>query len=131
MSEIPPIDVGPEHWELVRAILGRHVPQCEVWAFGSRVTGLAKPFSDLDLVVVTQEPLPLDLSAAMAEDFSESDLPWKVDVVDWARSSDAFRRIIERNRVVVQKATPPTPAPTPPASDSTRCDPDTSPRPNR
>jgi type I restriction enzyme S subunit len=38
------------------------------------------------------------------DDFSESDLPWRVDVVDWACTSASFRRIIEQNRVVIQKA---------------------------
>lgn len=39
---------------------------------------------------------------ALEEDFSESDLPWKVDVVDWAATSESFRMVIERDRVVVQ-----------------------------
>lgn len=103
-DEAPPIDIRPEHWAIARAILRRHVPQYEVWAFGSRATGKAKPFSDLDLAILTPAPLPLDVSAALAEDFSESDLPWKVDLVDWARTSEAFRRIIARDKVVVQRA---------------------------
>ncbi len=103
-AENPPVDMCPEHWAIVRDILRRHVPQHEVWAFGSRATGKAKPFSDLDLAIITETPLPLDVSAALADDFSASDLPWKVDMVDWARTSEAFRRIIERDKVVVQKA---------------------------
>jgi type I restriction enzyme S subunit len=72
-----------------------------VWIFGSRARGVAKPWSDLDLAVITDEPLPLAVSAALAEDFSDSDLPWRVDVVDWATTSDAFRRIIERDKVLL------------------------------
>jgi type I restriction enzyme S subunit len=30
-------------------------------------------------------------------------LPWKVDIVDWATTTDSFRRIIERDKVVIQK----------------------------
>jgi type I restriction enzyme S subunit len=41
---------------------------------------------------------------AIAEDFSDSDLPWKVDVVDWATTAESFRKIIERDKVVVQEA---------------------------
>jgi len=44
----------------------------------------------------------LSLSAAIFDDFVESDLPIKVDVVDWATTNEAFRRIIERDRIVVQ-----------------------------
>ena len=100
MSE-PQIDIRPDHWAIVRDILQRHVPQYAVWAFGSRAKWTAKEYSDLDLAIITDSPLPLATSAALAEDFSESDLPWKVDIVDWAETSETFRKIIERDRVVV------------------------------
>ena len=96
------IDVTPGQWTIVRGILLKHVPDYEVWAFGSRTQGSAKPFSDLDLAIVSEQPLSLDLYAALSDDFSESDLPWKVDVVDWASTSNVFRAIIERDKVVLQ-----------------------------
>ena len=89
MPDTPPIDVRPEHWCIVRSILRWHVPDREVWAFGSRARGSAKAYSDLDLAVIGKTPLPLRISAALAEDFSESDLPWRVDVVDWAPPAPA------------------------------------------
>jgi len=46
----------------------------------------------------------LDLSSALAEDFAQSDLPWKVDVVDWATTSEGFRKIIEQDCVPLYKA---------------------------
>jgi type I restriction enzyme S subunit len=98
----PVIDIRPDHWQIVRHILRRHVPQYEVWAFGSRAKWTAKPHSDLDLAVITDKPLPLSVSAALADDFSESNLPWKVDVLDWATTSESFRKIIELDKVVIQ-----------------------------
>jgi type I restriction enzyme, S subunit len=98
----PPIDIHPDHWEIVRDILQKHVPLYEVWAFGSRATWKAKAFSDLDLAVITDKPLSLDVSASLRDAFSQSDLPWKVDVVDWACTRDSFRKIIEQGKVVVQ-----------------------------
>lgn len=103
MSSQPLIDVRPDHWNIVRDILRKHVPQYDVWAFGSRAKWVAKPYSDLDLAVISDEPLPIQVSAELAEDFAESDLPWRVDVVDWATTSASFRKIIERDKVVVQK----------------------------
>lgn len=100
---VPPIDIRPDHWQIVRDILQKHVPQYAVWAFGSRAKWTAKPYSDLDLAVITDKPLSLAVSAALAEDLSESDLPWKVDVVDWATTSESFRKIIERDKVVLQE----------------------------
>jgi type I restriction enzyme S subunit len=105
MSKPPRIDIRPDHWEIVRGILQRHVPQYEVWAFGSRAKSAAKPYSDLDLAVITDQPLPLNTSANLSDAFSESDLPLKVDVVDWATTRALLRKIIERDKVTVQAAT--------------------------
>lgn len=100
----PHIDIQPEHWVIVRDILLKRIPQYEVWAFGSRAKWNAKKYSDLDLAVITDKPLVLSVTAALADDLSESDLPWKVDVVDWATTSESFRKIIARDKVIVQES---------------------------
>jgi hypothetical protein len=46
-----------------------------------------------------QYPLTLSLLATIEHDFSESNLPFKVDVVDWATLSPAFREIVQSHRV--------------------------------
>jgi type I restriction enzyme S subunit len=103
-AETRPIDILPDLWVIVRDILGKHVPDREVWAFGSRAKNTARRYSDLDLAVMSDTPLPIAVSAPLTGDFSESDLPWRVDVVDWARTGDRFRPIIAENKVVVQAA---------------------------
>jgi type I restriction enzyme S subunit len=95
------LELRPGELEIVREILRRHVPNREVWAFGSRVKGTARPYSDLDLAVLGDQPLPLLVRAELAEEFSESDLPFKVDIVDWATTSERFRQIIESEYVVL------------------------------
>ncbi len=101
MAEVP-IEISRKHWLIVRDILHRHVPEYEVWAFGSRAKGAAKPYSDLDLAIITNKALSLAVSAALENEFTESDLPWKVDIVDWATTSAVFRKIIEQQKVIVQ-----------------------------
>jgi type I restriction enzyme S subunit len=103
--ELPPIDIRPQDWTILRTLLRRHLPQHEVWAFGSRVTGRAKPFSDLDLVVIADTPLSLDERAALAEALSESGLPWTVDLLDWATTSPVFRRLIEAEHRLIPTTT--------------------------
>jgi predicted nucleotidyltransferase len=103
-ESIPPIAVGPNEWRIVKTLLQQHLPDFEVWAFGSRARGRPKPFSDLDIAIISERPLGLDRLAALAEDFSESDLPWKVDLVDWATTSEQFRATVRRERVVIQPA---------------------------
>ncbi len=98
------IDLRPDLLQLVTDLLARHAPGLEVRAFGSRARWTAKEHSDLDLVIMSDTPLPLETLARLEEDFSESDLPLRVDVVDWASLDDNFRRIIEQGYEVIQKA---------------------------
>ena len=53
------LDITPEHLQIVRDILQKNIPRREVWAFGSRVKGTAKRYSDLDLAVIGETPLSL------------------------------------------------------------------------
>lgn len=98
------LDIRPDHLEMVRDILRRYVPQYAVWAFGSRAKRTAKVYSDLDLCIHSDKALDFFTLGALNDDFAESDLPYKVDIVDWATTSEAFRKIIERDKVLIQDA---------------------------
>jgi predicted nucleotidyltransferase len=99
---VEPIDARPcDLAEIVR-ILASHVPDREVWAFGSRVNGTAKNFSDLDLAIRGDKPVSIATIADLRDAFRESDLPFKVDVIDWAATQDHFRRIVEKQHVVLR-----------------------------
>jgi len=74
-------------------ILRRYLPQHRVMAFGSRVKGNPKPYSDLDLAIL-DGPLPLSLMATLAHAFEESDLPFKVDLLDFAAADPTFQNLI-------------------------------------
>ncbi len=103
MSEsVPPLDLSSDHWVIVRNILKNHVPGQKVLAFGSRATRTARNYSDLDLVILNDKPLPLHIISALGEGFGESDLPFKVDLIEWARIDDDFRKIILAHGVTVQ-----------------------------
>ena len=101
-----PISVAPQEWAIVQGILKDIVPHRTVWAFGSRARFAAKPYSDLDLAVVGAAPLSLEASARLHEAFTQSDLPYKVDVVDWASTSPEFQALIAQHHVVVRPADP-------------------------
>ena len=102
MKPLPDIAITPEQWEIVAAILQKHISNKAIWIFGSRAKHQAKPFSDLDIAIIGETPLSINLLAAMTEDFTESALPFKVDLVDWASAGVAFREIIESHKVVVE-----------------------------
>jgi predicted nucleotidyltransferase len=93
----------PAELQEVQAILREQVPHLEVWAFGSRTKGTAKPYSDLDLALITHAPLSLAQLASVTHAFDNSDLPMRVDLVDWAATTAAFRAIIERDKIPIQQ----------------------------
>ena len=95
------IDLAPHDLEKVRSILRKHAGEREVRAFGSRVTGRARRYSDLDLAIMGERPLPWQTVARLREAFEESDLPIVVDVIDWAATSEEFRRAVVQHMEVV------------------------------
>jgi len=100
MNRVP--DLSPEHQAIVCDILSRHLPTpVRVSVFGSRATGKARRYSDLDLVLEGPSPIPRAVMVNLAESFDESDLPWKVDLIDWHTISDQFRGAIASDRIVL------------------------------
>jgi len=76
------IDVEQAHLETIKRILIEYVQECEVRTFGSRVTGRVKDYSNLDLAIVCQKALDADRLRHLKEAFEESELPFRVDVLD-------------------------------------------------
>lgn len=97
------LELPAEHLEVLEALLARHVPGAEVWAYGSRVTGSSHEGSDLDLVVRQAKAIPsrtlMQLSAALRD----SSLPFQVEVRDWRSLPTEFLAEIEREHAVIQR----------------------------
>mgnify|MGYP001500609964 CR=1 FL=1 len=93
--------LDPKARDIVEGILQAHLPAGVVaFAFGSRTHGQRlKPFSDLDICL--KGAIDPDLVTALAAAFRESDLPIKVDVVDWNTLAENFRAAIARDLVPI------------------------------
>ncbi len=98
-----PIDIRSNDLKIVQQILADALPKnAKVWVFGSRATWKTKRSSDLDLAIDAGRALTRNESSALADAFDESDLPYKVDVVDMHNVSDTFKAIIERQMVTLE-----------------------------
>jgi uncharacterized protein len=95
------IELEPRYLAVVRDILRRHAQGYEVWVFGSRAKGGAKPYSDLDLLFCGDAPVPTLTMGDLREAFDESSLPFQVDLADWHRIDDAFKEIIQEKHEVL------------------------------
>jgi len=76
------LDLTAQQLSLARGLLARHLPDREVRAFGSRVSGRAWRYSDPDLAVMGGEPLPDLVLATLRADFEDSELPFRVDLLE-------------------------------------------------
>jgi predicted nucleotidyltransferase len=107
MSATRGIAVSPEHLAIVRAILSAHLPSdAKIHVFGSRAKGTPRPYSDLDLLIDAGRPLTFTETANLSEDFSESDLPWKVDIIDRHRTGEDFLRMVETDCIAFDWVSP-------------------------
>ena len=95
------IEVSPHHLKMVCDICQDHLPDGEVWAYGSRVSGHSWLYSDLDLVAVGANKLDNVTIWNLRDAFSESRLPYLVDLKDWHRIPQHWRDEILRCYAVI------------------------------
>ena len=98
------LDLLPRHRQELETLLREHVPDAEVWAYGSRVNGQSHDGSDLDLALRAPglEPLGYEY-LKLVEALEQSNIPILVQAHDWARLPESFHREIERDYVVIQR----------------------------
>ena len=85
----------------LRDIVDRVLPGAEVWVFGSRATGHARPFSDVDLLITRPATLSWAERAELSDAFEASDLPFRVDVVDAAGLAPGMAERVAAERVAL------------------------------
>lgn len=93
------IDLSSTQLQIIHEIIKRFAPNAKACVFGSRLGSQHHPYSDLDVAIQSEGPLSLVQLSELEEAFSESDLPFKVDLVDMERVSDEFRSIINNQSV--------------------------------
>ena len=71
------MQIKNRHLEIIRSILSKY--SYKFYAYGSRVKNQAKEYSDLDLCYY--EEIPWNVLDHLDEDFEQSDLPFKVELV--------------------------------------------------
>ncbi|WP_419925976.1 restriction endonuclease subunit S [Candidatus Poriferisocius sp.] len=94
------IDLTVDHQETVVALIQKHLPNTTAWAYGSRVKWTSHPNSDLDIVIFAP-PERLRQVSELRDAFSESNLPFRVDLFVWDAVPDTFRKNIENNHMVL------------------------------
>ena len=80
---------------LLQIFSGLQLP-AQVWAYGSRVNGIAHEGSDLDLVIRGEDlkPLPAAVFNNLNNKIKESNIPILVELRDWALLPESFHKNI-------------------------------------
>lgn len=90
------IRLDPEELALAKRIVAFWAPGIPAYVFGSRVSGRNfKPTSDLDICLKGTAPVAPRVLRQVKDAFEVSDLPMRVDVLDWHDVSPGFRAAIE------------------------------------
>ncbi|MDR2616804.1 MAG: nucleotidyltransferase domain-containing protein [Endomicrobium sp.] len=97
-------NIESRHLSLVCKILNENLKSsnASVYVFGSRVTGVTKKYSDLDLAIdYSGQKIPFELYTKLSTAFEKSLLPYKVDIVDLNSISEQFRKIINDDLTIL------------------------------
>lgn len=71
-----------------------------VFIFGSRSTGVNEKFSDIDIGIEGQK-LPIETKIDIEDAFEVSDLPYRVDFVDFSTVSSKFRQVAKQSIIAL------------------------------
>ena len=96
------INIKNKHFHILKSILKAY--NYSFFLFGSRISEKAREFSDIDLLYF--ENIPNDIIIRIEEELEESDLPYKVDLVNYNQCDDNFKKIIGNNYVCIQRKVP-------------------------
>ena len=87
------LQLEERHQKIIHQIFSKY--PYKFYAYGSRVKGMARKFSDLDLCY--QENIPDNVAFKIEEEFKESDLPFIVELVAWKDMKPKFRELIKKD----------------------------------
>ena len=78
-----------------------HLPNAEIYAFGSRTKGTARKYSDLDLAIDAKSEIKFSTLTKLKEMISQTNLPITVDIVDYCAIGPEFKQFIDQKKVKI------------------------------
>ena len=88
------------HLDFILQVLQKNIPQAKFYIFGSRAKGNHKEYSDIDIAVkLEEETISADILGKILMEFSDSTLPYEVDVIDLNAIDDKFKNLINDSLV--------------------------------
>ncbi|MFH1408237.1 MAG: nucleotidyltransferase domain-containing protein [Patescibacteria group bacterium] len=89
----------------IKGIVLKHLgPEFKVFLFGSRASANARKWSDFDVGIEGKKPVDFKVLGLINEELENTNIPYKVDVVDFSRVSTSFKKTaLERSKIWKKK----------------------------
>ncbi|MFA5554679.1 MAG: nucleotidyltransferase domain-containing protein [Phycisphaerae bacterium] len=95
------ISVPVPHLRYLLKQIEFYIPKETVWAFGSRIKGTHRNASDLDLAIICGKEIAKKVLPKLNDIFIESNLPFKVQLLDFNRLPENMQENIKKKYVVL------------------------------
>lgn len=95
------IAIEEEQFKILQDILRKYFPKEEIRVFGSRFKHTHKPYSDIDIAIVGNGKIDLKIYSKVKEELEESNLKYRVDLLDWYSISEEFQDIIKEGYEII------------------------------
>lgn len=95
------VDLDKNTRQSIRKILAEYCPDQKVLLVGSRASGPAKKYADVDLLILDKTPVAAKQFSLIKLAFEESDIPYKVDLLSWSELTPSFRQRLLRNHAEI------------------------------
>ena len=93
----------PNYLTETKLLLSKHLDlnHYHAFIFGSRATHTNRPYSDIDIGIEGNQPLPPETRSKILTAFEDSNLPFFVDVVDFSTVTDQFKQIAKKHIITL------------------------------
>ena len=92
------IDLDEKYVNFIKKAFDERLNNYKLYLFGSRAKGRARKYSDIDLAVDSPE-LTDKIKADLEIYFTNSTIPYEIDIVDLNNISEKFKNIISDDLV--------------------------------
>ena len=92
-------EVKEESKKKIIAIINALVPEAKIYLYGSRARGANAEWSDIDLALDAGKQLPRLTVGELREIMIATNIPYKVDIVDFHNVHDAMQKAIAKDKV--------------------------------
>ncbi|MGL1890191.1 MAG: nucleotidyltransferase domain-containing protein [Spirochaetaceae bacterium] len=90
------LGISTKDQNILKLLIKDNIPNVVVWVYGSRITEQYSNYSDLDMVVFTNNN---DNVFNLRESLQESDITFRVDLFIWADLPKEFQDNIKKNHI--------------------------------